>query len=256
MYHARGSAGLGGGGAEGGKDQHGRTWTYTREAGGVSVRGGRWESACARARLGRTRGQCRPLAAELVLLFPRATDRQPGKGLCGGGWLHRAALPGAQPEEESWLSPGHRWWKPKVGGGQPKLINSERGMGSAGNRQLRNAECGLTGLRRQGLRGKFGFFSRPCRDLRPAGLGPGVETPGYYRSSLRDWRWPGADPRSGRPASQVGMARCAVRAASSGATCGGISTWRAIRSARSDAGGDIAARCHLPATSDGGIVKS
>jgi len=38
-------------------------------------------------------------------------------------------------------------------------------------------------------------------------------------------------------------ARCAVRAASSGATCGVIGTSRAIRSARADAGGDIAARC-------------
>ena len=68
-------------------DRYAMEWemfgTNTGEAGGVSVRGGRWESACARARLGRTRGQCRPLAAELVLLFPRATDRQPGKGLCG-----------------------------------------------------------------------------------------------------------------------------------------------------------------------------
>src|SRR5216684_3779564 len=39
------------------------------------------------------------------------------------------------------------------------------------------------------------------------------------------------------------MARCAVRAAPSGATCGVIGTSRVIRSARSDAGGDIAARC-------------
>src|SRR5260370_6638961 len=41
----------------------------------------------------------------------------------------------------------------------------------------------------------------------------------------------------------VGMARRAVRAALSGATWWVIHTWRAARSARSDAGGDIAARC-------------
>src|SRR5438445_4158960 len=43
--------------------------------------------------------------------------------------------------------------------------------------------------------------------------------------------------------SLVGTARCAVRAAQSGATRGVIGTSSAIRSARADAGGDIAARC-------------
>src|SRR6266702_2996584 len=50
-------------------------------------------------------------------------------------------------------------------------------------------------------------------------------------------------PAARLPGQLVGTADCAVRAAQSGATCDVTRTSRLVHSARSDAGGDIAARC-------------